>query len=233
MSIAYQKARLLGRMFRGGYEGEGTDLSGGYDGSEPGSGWGGAVAGKSKPGESAMAHAAAQTGFQRSDQQLADAGIAINGLNPVNSGQTEEQMGMAKSAGNFLGFAAPALAGVAVPGFGGIMGLAKTANNVINNGMSLKEAAGQYVGGQINGFANKATGGILGNAQMALSAAKSLGADVPSLNIGKEVVGALGMGPSGKSYGGAQQAQGATSAGDYVAMGIDSEGWTKREGVTT
>lgn len=158
---------------------------------------------------------------------------SLTGFNAENPTQSIGELENAQRISDFLGFAAPALAGVAVPGFGGIMGMAKMANNVINNGMSLKEAAGQYVGGQINGFANKATGGILGNAQMALSAAKSLGADVPSLNIGKEVVGALGMGPSGKSYGGAQQAQAATSAGDYVAMGLDSEGWTKRTGETT
>ena len=219
MSIAYQKARLLGRMFRGGYEGEGTDLSGGFDGSEPGSGWSGisnTAAYAQRQGVGGLSQDKSVTGF--------------NAENPTPSiGELENSQRISA----FLGFAAPALAGVAVPGFGGIMGMAKMANNVINNGMSLKEAAGQYVGGQINGFANKATGGILGNAQMALSAAKSLGADVPSLNIGKEVVGALGMGPSGKSYGGAQQAQAATSAGDYVAMGLDSEGWTKRTGETT
>ena len=194
-----------------------------------GSGWGGSVGGNlgGKPGESQMAQSASQ------QDRYGESMGSVEGFNENNPTQSLDEMQNAQRTSDFLGFAAPALAGVAVPGFGGIMGMAKTANNVINNGMSLKEAAGQYVGGQINGFANKATGGILGNAQMALSAAKSLGADVPSLNIGKEVVGALGMGPSGKSYGGAQHAQAATSAGDYVAMGLDSEGWTKRTGETT
>ena len=183
-----------------------------------GSGWGGTISGGGN--------------LDKSPQQLADMGIAVGGFNPVNAGQTEAEMGAAKNVDKALGFAAPALANMAAPGFGMLMGGAKTANNLMN-GMPISEVAGGYLSGQINGFANKMSGGILGNAQMALGAAKSLGADVPSLNIGKEVVGALGMGPSGKSYGGAQQATAATSARDYVAQGIDSEGWTKRTGETT
>lgn len=226
MSIRYQKARLLGRMFRGGYEGEGTDLSGGFAGSEPGSGWGGTTTGKGKPGESNMAQAASQ------QDRYGESMGKVEGFNQNNPTQSLDEMQAAQKVGGFLNFAAPTVMGAMVPGFSGLMGLAKTANNVVNNGMSLKEAAGQYAGNFINSKANELSGGIIGNLQLAGNVAKSLGADIPSLNIGKEVVGALGMGPSGKSYGGATQAQAATSAGDYVAQGLDSEGWTKRTGET-
>ena len=141
-------------------------------------------------------------------------------------------MGAAQNVNKALGFAAPALANMAAPGFGMLMGGAKTANSLMN-GMPVSEAIGQYAGGFINGQINKATGGMYGQAQMAGNLAKSLGADVPSMNIGKGIVGSLGMGSSGKSYGGAQQAQSAQSASDYVGQGVDTEGWTKRTGETT
>lgn len=157
---------------------------------------------------------------------------SLTGFNAENPTQSIGEFENAQRTSDFLGFAAPALAGMAVPGFGVAMGIAKTGQNLLN-GMPIGEAIGGHVAGAINGYANKLSGGILGQANTVAGLARSAGVDVPSLNIGKEVVGALGMGPSGKSYGGAQQAQAATSAGDYVAMGLDSEGWTKREGVTT
>lgn len=157
---------------------------------------------------------------------------SLTGFNAENPTQSIGELENSQRVDGILGSVAPTLAGMAVPGFGVAMGVAKTGQNLLN-GMPIGEAIGGHVAGAINGYANKLSGGILGQANTVAGLARSAGVDVPSLNIGKEVVGALGIGPSGKSYGGAQQAQAATSAGDYVAMGLDSEGWTKREGVTT
>ena len=193
-----------------------------------GSGWGGSVGGNlgGKPGESQMAQSASQ------QDRYGESMGSVEGFNENNPTQSYDEMQNAQRVGGILGSVAPALAGMAVPGFGVVMGIAKTGQNLLN-GMPIGEAIGSHVAGAINSKANQMTGGILGQANTVAGLARSMGADVPSLNIGKEVVGALGMGPSGKSYGGAQHAQAATSAGDYVAMGIDSEGWTKRLGETT
>ena len=200
-----------GAESQGGFGGPASDM-------DAGSGWGGIT--------NTAGYAQRQgVGGLSTDKSL-------TGFNAENPTQSIREFENAQRTNDFLSFAAPALASIAIPGAGLVMGGMKSAKNLMD-GMPLSEVVGGYLGGQINSYANQMSGGILGNAQMALSAAKSLGADVPSLNIGKEVVGALGMGPSGKSYGGAQHAQAATSAGDYVAMGLDSEGWTKRTGETT
>ena len=218
-----------------GYEGEGTGVEQdgpGGGGPDPdmaaGSGWGGSVGGNpgGKPGESQMAQSASQ------QDRYGESMGSVQGFNENNPTQSYDEMQNAQRVGGILGSVAPALAGMAVPGFGMAMGIAKTGQNLLN-GMPIGEAIGSHVAGAINSKANQMTGGILGQANTAAGFARSMGVDVPRLNIGKEVVGALGMGPSGKSYGGAQHAQAATSAGDYVAMGIDSEGWTKRLGETT
>lgn len=189
-----------------------------------GSGWGGQSMGK--PGESQMAQSASQ------QDRYGESMGSVEGFNENSPTQSYAEMQNAQRVGGILGSVAPTLAGMVAPGFGVAMGIAKTGQNLLN-GMPIGEAIGSHVAGAINSKANQLSGGILGQVQQIGGIAKAFGADVPSLNIGKEVVGALGMGPSGKSYGGATAAAPATSAGDYVAMGIDSEGWTKRTGETT
>lgn len=203
-----------------GYEGEGTSLSGGFGDSNAGSGWGGSVG---KPGESAMAQAESQQ--DRTGDSMGD----VQGLNPENPSQSYSEMQNSQKVGDFLGVAAPAFMSTMAPGFGLMSGATKTAANVLG-GMPIGQAVAGYAGGFINGKLNEATGGLYGKANMASGVARSLGVDMPSLNVGGALASAAF---GGKSFGSAAPATAATSASDFVAQGVDSGGWRKRTGDTT
>lgn len=204
MSILYEKTRLKGRMFRGGYEGEGTGIdAGGNDG--PGSGWGGVVGppeapANSKPGEDGVSRGGANQVNSVSDRDFG----AMTGFNEANPTQTVDQIQASETMQGLLSWGVPAAMSAAVPGAGLAMSLAKTGGKIAN-GMSPLEAVADYAAGAVNSVANKMTGGAYGMAQTAGAVSKALGG--PSVpNVGKEVVSALGGGSSGKSYAGGETA---------------------------
>lgn len=227
-----------------GYDGEGTGIDP-YDGDGPGSGWGATVG---KPGEDRMADAGSKTGFQRSDQQLADAGVAINGFNPVNAGQTAEQMESAQKVNDFLSWGAPVAMSALVPGSGVAMLAGKSIGKLLD-GQPVQEVLAGIAPGFINTALNKATAGAYGKLQMAGGLSKAVGGQAAP-NVGKEIVSGL-MGTAGRSQersvspstappafdGGtelarqdtpAPQAQTTAAMTDFnpVGLGIDTPGWT-------
>lgn len=243
--IRYQKARIAGQMFRGGYEGEGTDLSGGF-GDGPGSGWGGTVS-TGKPGEDAMAQAGAKQLGSVSDKDFGN----MTGFNPENPTQTVDQMQASSNVNRALSFGLPTAMSIATPGFGLVNTIAKGANNLLS-GMNPLEAVGGLVSGVVNGKLNEVTGGLYGKARMASDLSGYLGG--PTMpNAGAEVAKSLAGGaksgfsvaqsapsaPADPARGDQQMAAQAPAAPPAPAataaqaddvtlasLGIDSAGWT-------
>lgn len=233
MSLLYQKTKLLGRMFRGGYEGEGTGIDlGGPGGDGPGSGWGGFSAGDTaqfgtpeapagslggysggssggKPGESNMAQAQAQQNLT----PLSDRPDTRDqtGWYSGNESQTVAQLERNQALNDALTAGVPMAMSMVAPGWGTAM-LAGKSFAKLMNGVPAEEvvtdAAKAVLPGYINGQINKATGGILGQATMAGNVLNSLTGSPQVPNIGREIVGGIIGRQSG---GGMQAAQPATS----------------------
>ena len=245
MSIAYQKIKLLGRMFRGGYEGEGTGIDpGGPGGDGPGSGWSG------KPGESAMAQAQSQQNLT----PLSDRADTRDqtGWNPENPTQSVADLERTEALSRALDWGVPKAMSMLAPGWGLAMTVGKAGAKLMN-GAPAEEVVSDVLPGYINGKINQATGGILGKATMAGNILNSLtdGPKVP--NIGREVVAGIIGRQSGSSGGTAAPATSTPSEGNgdtmtaqqatpapsaqpattqpqdvnYASLGIDSAGWTR------
>lgn len=249
MNILYEKTRLRGRMFRGGYEGEGTGIELG-NGDGPGSGWGGTsqpTTTGGKPGEDAMAQAGSQQLGSVADRS--DYG-AMEGFNPNNPSQTVDLIQASENVNKALSFGVPIAVSAMVPGFGLAMTLAKSGAKMMG-GAPMSEVLSDIGPGIVNGKLNELTGGLYGKAMMASNLSSFMGG--PSLpNAGKEVVsGIIGNAPgragatlagspgaASNGDGAVQVAQpGATAAPaattpaaaqdvNYASIGIDSAGWT-------
>lgn len=243
MSLLYQKARLLGRMFRGGYEGEGTGGGWGeWAGADaPGSGWGGIT--------NTPAYAQRQgVGGLSQDKSL-------TGFNAENPTQTVADLERTENLSRALDWGVPKAMSMLAPGWGLAMTVGKAGAKLMN-GAPVEDVVSDVLPGYINGQINKATGGILGQATMAGNVLNSLTGSPQVPNIGREVVSGIIGRPSGS--GGTQAAQPATSMpsegnGDgstavaqqntpapaaqpaptqqadvnYASLGIDSAGWTR------
>ena len=208
MSILYQKARLLGRMFRGGYEGELTGVNSDGTGDGPGgggagsnnladatgSGWGGSSGGTGKPGESAMAQSASQ------QNRYGESMGKVEGFNENNPSQTVDQLNAAQNVNSALSFGLPMAASMAVPGAGLAMTGMKLGSKMMA-GAPVSEILADVAGGFINGKLNGATNGILGQANMVSNLSGYLGGKTMP-NIGKEIATGILGGGSGKSYAG-------------------------------
>lgn len=218
MSILYQKARLLGRMFRGGYEGEGTGVNSDGTGDGPGSGWGassGASLAKpgAKPGEDNIAQAAAAgpTGPSynldgMSNQQRSDLGFgAAEGFNPHSPTQTVDEMLASQNVNKALSFGLPMAASMMVPGAGYAMTGMKLGSKMMA-GAPVSEILADIAPGIINGKLNALSGGLYGQAGMVSNLSGYLGG--PTMpNVGKEIATGILGGGSGKSYAGATTEQ--------------------------
>ena len=247
MSLLYQKARLLGRMFRGGYEGEGTGIDpGGPGGDGPGSGWSG------KPGESNMAQAQSQQNLTPLSDRPDTRDQA--GWNPGNPTQTVADLERTESLSRALDWGVPKAMSMLAPGWGLAMTVGKAGAKLLN-GAPVTEVVSDVLPGYINGQINKASGGILGQATMAGNVLNSLTGSPQVPNIGREVVSGIIGRPSGGSYGTAAPATSVASEGNgdgsatvaqqntpapatqptptpqadvnYASLGIDSAGWTR------
>lgn len=257
MSLLYQKARLLGRMFRGVDFADGSGSIGGgageLAGDAAGSGWGGSSGGK--PGESNMAQAQAQQNLtplsDRPDTRN-QAGWNPNNPNPNNPTQTVADLERTENLSRALDWGVPKAMSMLAPGWGLAMTVGKAAANLLN-GAPVTEVVSDVLPGYINGQINKATGGILGQATMAGNVLNSLTGSPQVPNIGREVVSGIIGRPSGGSYGKAAPATSAPSEGNgdttiaqqatpapaaqptttqpqdvnYASLGIDSAGWTR------
>lgn len=232
MSIRYQKSRLLGRMFRGAYEGGGTGETSSEGLGAAGSGWGGFSAGDTaqfgtpdapagvsvgggssggKPGESNMAQAASQQNLT----PLSDRPDTRDqtGWNDANPTQTVGQIESAQKVGDILSWGLPMAASALVPGYGLAMTIGKSGAKLMN-GVPVTDVVADVLPGYINGKINQATGGLYGNVAKYGGILNSLTGSPQVPNIGREVVSGIIGRPSGGNYGTAVPATSVASEGN-------------------